>query len=587
MNLRIFTCSVFLILVSACAQQETVPNESETLADLFDRERAIYYIENPGTGPSTEPRPVPARMATVSPTDQQRRMDQDQAFLNELNAINKAALSLDAQLNHDLFRFMLNSRLTMAKHRTWRMPILSDSGFHTRPAISNRSIAFFNTGDYETYLLALNDIPRYLDENIKNMRLGMAENFTMPKVVLDGLLPSFKSLATKTGDESDYYRPYANMIESIPETQRVDLQARAIAMINDVVIPAYTRLNDFMVNEYYPAARESLGSSEGDGGLPYYEDMVKYYTTTDLTSGEVHEIGLSEVARIRGEMAEVLKQVEFDGTLKEFFDFMRTDPQFYAKTPEELLMIASRIAKKIDGRLPMLFGKLPRQPYSVQPVPATLAPNYTTGRYSGAPLKALRGGEYWVNTYALDKRPLYNLPALTLHEAVPGHHLQSALSKERENIPEFRLTLYPHSFGEGWGLYSEKLGLDIGLYETPYEHFGRLTYEMWRAGRLVIDTGIHAKGWTRDQAIALFEENSALSSLNIRTEVDRYISWPGQALAYKIGELKFVELRKRAQDTLGDNFDLRTLHDEFMAEGGLPLYILEAQINQWINELAE
>lgn len=586
MNLKKLTYILILFLFTACAEQSPEPIGQvvdEKLHELFDRERQIYYAENPGTGPSTEPRPVPDRMIAGTPADHQRRMEQDQAFLAELDNIEKADLVEDDQLNHDMFRFMLESRLTMAKHRTWRMPILSDSGFHTRPAISNRSIAFFNRGDYETYFLALNDIPRYIDENIENMRTGISENFTMPKVVLDGLLPSFTALAEKSGEDSDFYRPYANMIASIPDGEKADLQARAVALINDVVVPAYARLNDFMHNEYYPAARDSLGASEADGGLAYYEDMIGYYTTVDISAEEVHALGLTEVSRIRAEMEAVLSQVEFDGTLKEFFDFMRTDEQFYAKTPEELLMVASRIAKKIDGKLPMLFKKLPRQPYSVQPVPATLAPNYTTGRYSGAPLTALRGGEYWVNTYALDKRPLYNLPALTLHEAVPGHHLQSALSKELENVPEFRLGLYPHAFGEGWGLYSEKLGLDIGLYETPYENFGRLTYEMWRAGRLVIDTGIHAKGWTRDQAISLFEENSALSSLNIRTEVDRYISWPGQALAYKMGELKFMELRARAQTELGDKFDLRDLHDQYLAEGGLPLYILEERIDAWIS----
>ncbi|MCC3859602.1 DUF885 domain-containing protein [Pseudemcibacter aquimaris] len=578
---------VLLCLISACVQEQTEPqkpNATELLHDLFDRERQWYYAEYPGTGPSTEPRPVPDRMRAVSPTDQKRRMDANLAFLAELDAISKSELSDDDQLNHDMFRFMLNSRLTMAKHRTWRMPILSDSGFHTRPAISNRSIAFFNTGDYQTYFLALNDIPRYIDENIENMRTGIAEGFTMPKVVLDGLMPSFKALSEKRGETSDFYYPYKNMIADIQDDEREDLQKRAIAIIDDIVVPAYARLYDFMLNEYYPAARDTLGASETSLGMPYYEDMVRYYTTIDISADEVHELGKREVARIRAEMEDILNEVEFDGTLQEFFEFMRTDEQFYAKTPEELIMIARDIAKRIDGKLPMLFKKLPRQPYTVVPVPATLAPNYTTGRYSGAPLTALRGGEYWVNTYALDQRPLYNLPSLTLHEAVPGHHLQSALSKELENVPEFRLGLYPHAYGEGWGLYSEKLGLDIDIYQTPYEQFGRLTYEMWRAGRLVIDTGIHAKGWTREQAIALFEENSALSSLNIRTEVDRYISWPGQALAYKMGELKFIELRERAKAELGNKFDLRTLHDQYMSQGGLPMYLLEERIDNWIKE---
>ncbi len=573
-----------LTFLISCTVPESDPDATTELYDLFDRERANHYAENPGTGPSDRPRPVPDRMAAVTEADHARRMTTDQVFLEELSTIDRSSLSEADQLNYDLFEYMINRRLLMAKHRTWRMPILSDSGFHTRPAIANRTIAFFNAGDYQTYLLALNDIPRYIDENIANMRIGIAENFTMPKVVLDGLLPSFEALATKRGVDSDFYRPYANMIASIEDAEREDLRMRAIAIINDVVVPAYERLNDFMKYEYYPASRETLGAIEADGGLPYYEDMIQYYTTMEFTADEIHELGKREVARIRAEMELVLAQVEFDGTLTEFFDFMRTDPQFYAKTPEELIMIARDISKRIDGKLPMLFKKLPRQPYTVVPVPETLAPNYTTGRYSGAPLTALRGGEYWVNTYALDQRPLYNLPALTLHEAVPGHHLQSALAKELENIHDFRLSVSNTAYGEGWGLYSEKLGLDIGLYETPYEHFGRLTYEMWRAGRLVIDTGIHAKGWTREQAIELFEENSALSSLNIRTEVDRYISWPGQALGYKMGELKFIEMRELAIAELGDKFDLRDLHDQFMAEGSLPMNILETRINRWIEE---
>ena len=577
--------TLFTASCSAPENTETTENPAQVaLHDLFDRERQTYYLENPGTGPSDKPRPVPDRMISGTPSDHQRRLEQDEAFLAELDAIDKASLSADDQLNYDLFRFMVDGRISRGKYRIWRMPFFSDSGFHTRAATANRSMAFLRQADYEIYFLALGDIPRYIDENIANMRLGIEENFTMPKIVLDGLLPSFTALATKTGEDSDFYRPYRNINIDIPDDVKADIRARAITLINEVVVPAYARLDEFMREEYYPAARDTIGASEADGGLPYYEDMVKYFTTMNITSDEVHELGLQEVARIRAEMEDILVETGFEGSLLEFFDFLRTDEQFYAKTPEELIMIARSISKKIDGRLPMIFGKLPRQPYTVVPVPATLAPNYTTGRYSGAPLQAPRGGEYWVNTYALDKRPLYNLPALTLHEAVPGHHLQSALSKELENIPEFRLTLYPHAFGEGWGLYSEKLGLDMDIYETPYEQFGRLTYEMWRAGRLVVDTGIHAKGWTRDQAMQLFKDNSALSLLNIQTEVDRYISWPGQALAYKMGELKFIELRERAKETLGDNFDIRKLHDEFMAQGGMPMYLLENRIDYWIAE---
>ena len=301
-----------------------------------------------------------------------------------------------------------------------------------------------------------------------------------------------------------------------------------------------------------------------------------------MTPERVHEVGLGEVKRIRAEMDAIIAQVGFKGTFPEFLAFLRTDPQFYARSPQELLKEASYIAKQVDGMLPAYFGKLPRLPYSVQPVPAEIAPNYTTGRYSPPPIGGTKGGEYWVNTYALDKRPLYVLAALTLHEAVPGHHLQGALARELENVPAFRLDLYPHAFGEGWGLYSEKLGKEMGLYKTPYEEFGRLTYEMWRACRLVVDTGMHAKNWTRQQALDYLGENTALSLHEVRTEIDRYIAWPGQALAYKMGELKILELRERARQALGEKFDIRAFHDAALANGGVPLPILEKQIDLYI-----
>jgi uncharacterized protein (DUF885 family) len=312
---------------------------------------------------------------------------------------------------------------------------------------------------------------------------------------------------------------------------------------------------------------------------------VRYYTSLDdVTADDIHALGLKEVARIRGEMKAVLKDAAFEGDLDAFMEYLRTDEQFYAKTPEQLLARAARIAKDIDGCLPGFFGKLPRQPYSVEPVPDDIAPNYTTGRYVGAPADAKRGGQYWVNTYGLDKRPLYELPALTLHEAVPGHHLQSALALEIDNAPEFRKGFYPHAFGEGWGLYAEKLGVEMGVYATPYEHFGRLSYEMWRACRLVIDTGIHTKGWTREQAIDFLAANTALSLHNVRTEVDRYISWPGQALSYKMGELTIWELRAKAEKELGDRFDIRAFHDALLADGGLPLETLRRRVDGYIEE---
>jgi uncharacterized protein (DUF885 family) len=372
------------------------------------------------------------------------------------------------------------------------------------------------------------------------------------------------------------------MPDTIGATDQERLKSAARSAIESDAIPAYRRLLEFFNKEYLPAARRTIGASDLPDGQAYYAALVRYFTNLDVTPDEVHEVGLKEVARIRAEMDAVIKETGFKGDFAAFLKFLRTDPRFYAKTPDELLKDASYIAKQIDGMLPGYFGKLPRLPYSVQPVPAELAPNYTAGRYTPPPIGGTKGGEYWVNTYALDKRPLYALPALTLHEAVPGHHLQGALARELENVPAFRLDFYPHAFGEGWGLYSEKLGKEMGLYKTPYDEFGRLTYEMWRACRLVVDTGMHAKGWSREQALEYLGSNTALPLHEVRTETDRYIAWPGQALAYKMGELKILELRKKAHDTLGEHFDLRAFHDAVLENGGVPLPILEHQIDEYI-----
>jgi uncharacterized protein (DUF885 family) len=337
-----------------------------------------------------------------------------------------------------------------------------------------------------------------------------------------------------------------------------------------------------MTQEYLPKARTSIGASELPEGREYYAHLVKHFTTLDVTPDQVHAVGLEEVARIKAEMQDVLKQLDWQKGFPEFLEFLRTDPRFYPKTADELLTRARAIAKRMDGQLPSLFKTLPRQPYGVEPVPADLAPKYTGGRYNGAPIESNRAGAYWVNTYALDKRTLYTLEALTLHEAVPGHHLQTSLAQELKSLPEFRRHEYVNAFGEGWGLYSERLGLEAGFYQDPYSNFGRLVYEMWRACRLVVDTGMHWKGWTRDQALDYLGGNAALSLHEVTTEIDRYIGWPGQALAYKMGELKIRELRQRAEQALGSRFDVREFHDAVLGNGSVPLSVLEDQIDAYI-----
>ena len=337
-----------------------------------------------------------------------------------------------------------------------------------------------------------------------------------------------------------------------------------------------------MVDEYIPNARTTIGVDKIPDGAAFYQNRAEYYTTTDLSAEQIHQIGLEEVKRIRAEMAEIIEQLEFDGNFAEFLSFLRTDPQFYPKTAEELLKEASFISKKMDAQLPKLFKLLPRTPYGVEPVPDHIAPKYTTGRYIGAS-KETDAGYYWVNTYALDRRPLYELEALTLHEAVPGHHLQISLAREMADTPLYRSSYYISAFGEGWGLYSEWLGLEVGFYQDPYSNFGRLTYEMWRAARLVVDTGMHMMGWSRQQAIDFMKENSALSEHNITTEIDRYISWPGQALSYKIGELTIKKLRKKAERQLGKRFDIREFHFQVLKNGSVPLSLLEQQIDAYIS----
>ncbi|MCG8434475.1 MAG: DUF885 domain-containing protein, partial [Gammaproteobacteria bacterium] len=386
--------------------------------------------------------------------------------------------------------------------------------------------------------------------------------------------------------DSVFYKPFANLTEAAGFSRRDvgSLQREGRSTVSKDVIPAYRKFLDFFVTEYVPNARDTLAAEALPGGEHFYQHQVKHYTTLDLTPDEIHEIGLREVARIKAEMQEIIAELEFTGSFAEFLAFLRSDEQFYAQTPRQLLMEAAYFSKKMDGKLPSLFKTLPRQPYGVEPVPADIAPTFTAGRYSSAPITSTRPGLYWVNTYDLKSRPLYALPALTLHEAVPGHHLQISLAQEQAQQPPFRRNDYISAYGEGWGLYSEWLGVEAGIYETPYQHFGRLTYEMWRACRLVVDTGVHTKAWTRQQALDYLAGNTALSLREVTTEVDRYISWPGQALSYKLGELKIKELRNTASEALGAEFDVREFHDVVLALGSVPLGILEEAVAEYIEQ---
>ena len=580
-------CFVVLFFVGhpATARAASTQSPADQLNTLFVDYWASEMREDPFAATSAGLYEYNARVPSVTPEDHARRLRAKQDFLERLDAIDAAQAPDELRLSADLLRFILRHEIKRAAHKPWRIPFLADGGFHSNIGYVVGATPFRTEKDYRDYLKRLDGLPSYLDQNVENMRLGLADGFTQPKEILPEILPSFKAQVTADPADHPLYKPFNAFPAGISERRRRALRRAGRAVLSKKVIPAYARVLAFMREEYAPGAAERLGAGKLPGGAAYYADEVRYYTTLDDATPEaIHEIGLKEVARIRAEMAEVIADAGFQGSFAEFLDFLRTDKQFYADSPEALLKEAAYISKAIDGKLPAYFGKLPRQPYSVEPVPADIAPNYTNARYVGAGADADRGGQFWVNTYNHEIRPLYQLAAMALHEAVPGHHLQIALSLEVEDAPQFRTQFYPHAFGEGWGLYAEKLGVEMGVYKTPYDHFGRLTWEMWRACRLVIDTGLHSKDWTRAQAIDYLASNTALSLHNVRTEVDRYIAWPGQALAYKMGELTIWELRAKAEKELGPAFDIRKFHDAILVGGGLPLELLRARIDHYIAE---
>ena len=501
----------------------------------------------------------------------------------KLNLINRDKLSFDDQINIELLEHGIKDTMAIYQYKSYLNPLLSDVGFHT--GIASRANTIITTQkDALAYTNFLQDVPRFVDENLQLMRTGLSLGISQPELIIIGLAPSYTNHIVDSIEKSIFWKPFVVKPVAFGENDWAGLQGEAKAAIQNQVIPAYKKLKTFFETEYHAKARKTLGASAFPQGKAFYEDRVRHYTTTNLTSEQVYQIGLQEVARIESEMNKVIARVNFKGNLKDFIGFLRTDPRFQPKSAEALLMEAAFISKKIDGILPAFFGKLPRQPYTVAPVPEYLAPAYTTGRYSGAPISGKRAGEYWVNTYNLPSRTLYTLEALTLHEAVPGHHLQIALTQELVHLPDFRKNFYINAFGEGWGLYSEYLGHEMGLYKDPYSLFGRLTYEMWRACRLVIDVGIHTKNWTRDKAVAYLADHSALSLYEVNTEINRYISWPGQALAYKIGEIKIKEMRAKAESELKEKFDVRAFHDMVLSNGTVTLSILEKMTDRFIVE---
>ena len=517
----------------------------------------------------------------------QASQKQNQAFAQfsaRYRALPTSGFTPHEALNYDLIGFVLSQRALMSSVDAARIPFQNDSGFFSSLDYSVRLTRFDSPQDYAAYTARLSKLPRYFDQHMNNMRRGIKDGVTAPEPIMPGVITAIENLTAIAIEDHPLAAPFMNVNPDLPEALRVEIKQKGLAVMHGSVMPAYRKVLGFMETDYAPKARKQIGLSSVRGGKAQYETLVKYYTTLDITPDQVHALGLSEVARIRSEMDTVIAASGFKGSFKEFLHFLRTDPQFYATSRVQLLKEAAYIAKRIDGKMPEYFRTLPRLSYGVIPVPRELEQAYTTGRYFGGNATQGKADNYVVNTYDLSQRPLYNLPALTLHEGVPGHHHQISLAAEQDDVPQFREKLYPHAFGEGWGLYAEKLGEEMGIYQTPYEKFGRLTYEMWRACRLVIDTGIHYKGWSREQAERCLFDNSALAPHNIKTETDRYIAWPGQALAYKMGELKILELRARAKAKLGLKFDIRDFHDAVLVNGAMPLNLLEAQIDDWIAE---
>ncbi|WP_299225588.1 DUF885 family protein [uncultured Psychroserpens sp.] len=505
--------------------------------------------------------------------------------LEELSKIKKETLSETEQISLPLLKFVLQDRIDYYEFEGYLNPLLSDSGFHSNLTYEVRPLT--NYDQVKIYLNKLNAIPEFVSQNLVNLREGLKKGVSQPLVIFNGYESTYDMHIVDNVEDSFYYSPFKNLPNDLNETQKDSVLNAARLAVESNVIPQFKRIKIFFETEYLPKTRTSIGVSETPNGAAYYQNRINFYTTsTHYTADDIHQIGLNEVARIRSEMKTIIKDLNFKGSFADFFHFLRTDKQFYAETPEELLMIARDMAKRADAQLPRFFKTLPRKPYGVAPVPEAIAPKYTTGRYIGTEKESTDPGYYWVNTYDLSSRTLYTMPSLTVHEAVPGHHLQGSLNNELgDSIPKFRRDLYLSAYGEGWGLYCEFLAEEMGMYTTPYEQFGKLTYEMWRACRLVVDTGIHAKGWTRDQVINYMASNTALSLHEINTETDRYISWPGQALSYKIGELKIRALRQQAEKELGARFDIREFHDVILSQGTVTLALLEDRIDRYINNI--
>lgn len=569
---RIFCILLIIVSLSGC-QNESRRGKSRELEEIIN----IYQGHE-----GFDSKKYPLGLHTKAYFESEANFAEN--LLNDLSKIDTVGFIETDKISHGLLVFLLRQKVDYFRFDRYLTPFISNTGFHNSLPYNVKPL--MNHKQVVDYLAILNAIPEYINQHIVNSREGLKKGMGQPKAVFGGYSSTYDDQIVDNYEDSFYYSPFKNLPDNLSKFQKDSVLRAAKTAIETKVIPSFKKVKEFFDKEYIPNARMTLGLSETPNGKAKYQNLINFYTTsTAYTPEDIHRIGLKEVARIKTEMEDIIKNLGFKGDFHSFLHFLRTDKQFYAKSGEELLMRARDIAKRADAQLPKFFKILSRKPYGVAPVPKAIAPKYTGGRYIPTGKESTEPGYYWVNTYDLLSRPLYTLPALTAHEAVPGHHLQISLNREMgDSIPEFRREFSVVAFVEGWGLYSETLGGEMGLYNTPYEQFGKLTYEMWRACRLVVDTGIHAKGWGRQMAIDYMANNTALSMLEITSEIDRYISNPGQAVAYKIGELKILELREKSRQKLGLKFDIRTFHKVLLEQGNVTLPILEQRINKYINE---
>lgn len=573
MNLyRIITIVLLIITIQSCNQFKSNKN-SDRLNEVINT-----YQDHKGYDSKKYP------LGLVTKEHYKNEADFANELLLGLSLIDTTYLDDNDKISFKLLGFKLQDIIDYYEFERHLNPLLSDSGFHSSLGYMVRPL--YNYDQAKNYLNKLNAIPDYVDQYFVNLREGLSKGVSQPLVIFKGYESTYNDHITRDHKDNYFYSPFKNLPDDLNQSQIDSILYEGQKAIEESVIPEFKRIKEFFENEYFPNTRTKIGISEIENGLDYYQNRINFYTTSkSYNADKIHKIGLDEVSRIRRGMIKIISDLKFKGSFDDFFKFLRTDDRFYAKTPKELLMFARDVSKRIDAQLPKFFKTLPRKPYGVAPVPDAIAPKYTGGRYVGTSKNSTEPGYYWVNTYDLKSRTLYTIPALTAHEGVPGHHLQGSLNNELgDSIPRFRRNLYLSAFGEGWGLYSEFLADDMGIYTTKYEQFGKLTYEMWRACRLVVDTGIHAMGWTREEAVEYMSKNTALSLHEINTEVDRYISWPGQALSYKIGEIKIRELRKKAKDQLGNKFNIRDFHEVVLSQGTVTLSILEERINKYINK---